>query len=597
MPLRIHEPQPAVCVLQTLLFALFMGAYVVYSKLKDFVRLGKEESMGFIKKLGYGLLAIVAAVALFVLLCAMNPNLTKGLSEILYGKDGNSGLIGSNTSEEVSAGSPGLSTPAEIGLPAADSGIDASSLVPYMPYNGTITTIPENVLGRNGYTPVTGTGEVLSEAQAKETEESIDKGSDGSNLEFDPEIYPYYAMLDSTCQALYKQIYANACDLVSSFAPCKIVNTDQVQYTFEAVFADHPELFYVQTAYTEKYTSDKKVVEIDMAYYTIANDLENARNSFESAATAIEEGARQFPDDYSKEKYVHDTLIQTVVYDASAPMDQSAYSALVNGRSVCAGYARAYQYVMQKLGIPTYYCAGTSGEDHAWNIVKLGDGYYNVDVTWDDTDPSSYDYFNKTDGDYAGTHVRKSLSVYLPACNGTQYRNLESSAPVSDLEDESSSPSQPVSDAEPNHYDPYFDPYINNDPQKPLDYESEHPESSPTATNTSGNSNTTASPSNAAAQLAVYGLKESDAVTTLQDYYNDCKVQLVSCGMGDHCFYNIVPESLFKTIESEYGKQNYLGGYMNSALKTIGASNCNIVIQAERLGGGYYRIWHNVYVW
>jgi hypothetical protein len=95
----------------------------------------------------------------------------------------------------------------------------------------------------------------------------------------------------------------------------------------------------------------------------------------------------------------------------------------------------------------------------------------------------------------------------------------------------------------------------------------------------------------------VYGLKESDAVTTLQDYYNDCKVQLVSCGMGDHTFYNIVPESLFKTIESEYGEQNYLGGYMNSALKTIGASNCNIVIQAERLGGGYYRVWHNVYVW
>lgn len=36
---------------------------------------------------------------------------------------------------------------------------------------------------------------------------------------------------------------------------------------------------------------------------------------------------------------------------------------------------------------------------------------------------------------------------------------------------------------------------------------------------------------------------------------------------------------------------------MDSALKTIGATGCNIVIQAERLGGGYYRVWHNVYVW
>ena len=53
--------------------------------------------------------------------------------------------------------------------------------------------------------------------------------------------------------------------------------------------------------------------------------------------------------------------------------------------------------------------------------------------------------------------------------------------------------------------------------------------------------------------------------------------------MGDHCFYNVVPESLFRTIESEYGKGNYLTGYMESALKTIGASNCNIVLQAEML--------------
>ena len=554
------------------------------------------EGMGFLKKLGYGLLAVVAAVSLVVLLCAMNPNLTGKISEILYGEDGRSGLIGSNTSEEVTAGAPSGSTPADLGIPAG-SGVD-STLIPYTPYNGTITTIPDNVLALNGYMPVTGTGLELTEAQAKATEGTIDKGSEGSDLEFDPVMYPYYAMLDPTCQALYKQIYANACDVVSSFAPCKSVNTDQVQYTFEAVFADHPELFYVQTAYTEKYTSDKKVVEIDLAYYTIANDLETARASFDAAATALEESARQYADDYSREKFVHDTLMQMVVYDASAPMDQSAYSALVNGRSVCAGYARAFQYIMQKLGIPTYYCAGTSGEDHAWNIVKLSDGYYNVDVTWDDTEPASYDYFNKTDGDYAGTHVRKSLSVYLPACTGTQYRNLESSAPVSGTEGEEGTQTS-VSDGELDHYDPYFDPYINNDPQTPLDYESEHPEAYPDVSGNSGSGsgNSTLPTSNAAAQLAIYGLKESDALTTLQSYYDDCRVQLVSCGMGDHRFYNVVPESLFKTIESEYGKGSYLNGYMNSALKTIGATNCNIVIQAERLGGGYYRIWHNVYVW
>lgn len=91
----------------------------------------------------------------------------------------------------------------------------------------------------------------------------------------------------------------------------------------------------------------------------------------------------------------------------------------------CAGYARAFQYILQKLSIPCYYCTGHAGEEHAWNIVALEEDYYNVDVTWDDTDQISYDYFNKTDADYAKTHVRTNLSVNLPPCNGTAYRNME----------------------------------------------------------------------------------------------------------------------------------------------------------------------------
>ncbi|MBO7355889.1 MAG: hypothetical protein J6U50_04590, partial [Lachnospiraceae bacterium] len=435
--------------------------------------------MGFLKKLGYGLMAVITAVCLFVLLCALNPKLTESISGILYGEDGRSGLIGGRTSESENAPVPGVLPGGVVIHPSGDA--DPAALVPYTPYSGTITTIPENVLGRSGLAPVYGTGQELTEVQAREVTGNIDKGSVGDDLEFDPLFYPYYAMLDDTTRALYRQIYANARDMTAAFAPCKEVNTDQVQYAFEAVFGDHPELFYVQTAYTEKYTPDRKVIEIDLSYYTIANDLENARAQFESAASAIEEAARQYSDDYSREKYVHDTLIGSVVYDASAPMDQSAYSALVNGRSVCAGYARAFQYVCQKLGIPAYYCAGTSGEDHAWNIVKLSDGYYNVDVTWDDAEPASYDYFNRTDGDYAGTHVRKSLSVYLPACGGTQFRDLESGAPAKGDEGTELP-------AEREGYDPYFDPFINNDPQEPLDYEKEYPG----AVSENGNSGSTA---------------------------------------------------------------------------------------------------------
>ncbi len=116
-----------------------------------------------------------------------------------------------------------------------------------------------------------------------------------------------------------------------------------------------------------------------------------------------------------------------------AEMNQSAYSALVNGQTVCAGYARAFQYILQQLGIPCYYCTGFAGESHAWNIVMLDGEFYNVDTTWDDMGIGTYDYFNKTDKDYADNHIRQELSVYLPPCNGQAYRNLEQNAEDSGL--------------------------------------------------------------------------------------------------------------------------------------------------------------------
>ena len=545
--------------------------------------------MGFLKKLGYVFLAVLTALVLFVLLCAFNPGLTNSVSNALYGEDGRGGLLGGRISGDDQTGPVITASPETVVNP--ELGSFHVNLTPYMPYDGTITTIPENVLGRSGYTPVSGTGMQLTEKEATDAEKAVGQGSDGSDLVFNPEIYPYYAMLDETCQKLYRQIYANIRDVVPAFSPCVDVNVDQVQYTFEAVFGDHPEFFYAQTAYTEKYTPGRMVIEIDPAYYTLTNDLETARNMFESSASVIEEGARAYGDDYSREKFVHDALVDRVVYDASAPMDQSAYSALVEGRTVCAGYARAFQYIMQRLGIPAYYCAGTSGEDHAWNIVKLAYGYYNVDVTWDDTDPASYDYFNRTDADYAGTHVRKSLSVYLPPCGGTAFKGPESGTPG---EEES------ADIPEYEGYDPYFDPFINKDPVKPLDYEEEHAALHPEengGTQGSGTGSQSGTENTPAQYLAVYGLKESDVLTTVNDYYKDCKVQMVSCGKGYHTFVNVVPESLFRQLESEYGKGSHMSGYMESALKTIGASDCNILIQAERLGGGYYRVSHLIYVW
>ena len=106
--------------------------------------------------------------------------------------------------------------------------------------------------------------------------------------------------------------------------------------------------------------------------------------------------------DFDKCRILYERLINTNVYDFSL-YDQTAYGALVEGTSVCAGYGRTYQLLLQTVGIPCLYVTGTAdnGFDvggHAWNLVKLDGYWYYCDPTWDDLDDPfhgiPYTYFN-----------------------------------------------------------------------------------------------------------------------------------------------------------------------------------------------------------
>lgn len=233
--------------------------------------------------------------------------------------------------------------------------------------------------------------------------------------------YPYYELLSAKEKKLYGQIYENCINYKTTFVPNVNVNKDEFIQTIAAVYNDHPEIFWLNTNYSYKYLDNGKIVQIILSYNYLINDIDNAKNIFEKKINTIVNGANQLSTNYDKEKYVHDYLINNTSYDVNAKINQSAYSAIVNGRSVCAGYSRAFQYIMNLIGIPTYYVTGYSSGEHAWNIVKLDDGYYNVDVTWDDKNGISYSYFNLTDNDISSTHKRRGLSNYIAKCNATNY--------------------------------------------------------------------------------------------------------------------------------------------------------------------------------
>lgn len=98
----------------------------------------------------------------------------------------------------------------------------------------------------------------------------------------------------------------------------------------------------------------------------------------------------------------HDYLINHMKYNGRY---YSPYDAIVKGRGMCMSYALAYQRLLQEMNIP---CIYIEGKNHAWNMVKIGKYWYNVDVTWDDRSAGRYRYFLKSDADFPGHKRPKS---------------------------------------------------------------------------------------------------------------------------------------------------------------------------------------------
>lgn len=415
------------------------------------------------KKILETLLAIILTIVILgcalIVLCGINPDVAKGASDLA--KNAADRINSQNENEEDAASSTTSESSTE-GTVAESLVDDIMGDVAATVASSTVIDITETVLSESDLTySTTGLGseivdgststyaesdsvipdepavtDVYTDALSPEatvitlesTEEVEDcikdasMGSTGNGLDFDADFYPYYQMLNDNCKGLYRQIYASARDFKTTFIPVNEASPSEWFNALDCVIHDHPELFWLDnSAYTE-YDYKNKVVKVQLCFYDEEiPDIEAAQVLYNNALANILAGAADLKTDYEKEVYIHDYLAGKLTYNKGT-LNQSAYSAIVLDETVCAGYSRGFQHLMQLLGIPTYYVTGWGGSTysgglHGWNMVKLDKSYYNVDVTWDDTEPVSYDYFNLSDSDFI-RHRRKGNSKYLPACKG-----------------------------------------------------------------------------------------------------------------------------------------------------------------------------------
>ena len=173
---------------------------------------------------------------------------------------------------------------------------------------------------------------------------------------------------------------------------------------YDIFYSDYPEYFWITNGWGASCAQNGSTVTLTMqpTYSMTGSTLNTAKSKYDAKVSEITNGLSG-KSDYEKSKIIHDRLIDTVTYTPTEN-DQTSYGALVEGKAVCNGYAKAYQHLLLKVGIPAWFVTGSSinpntntPEPHAWNLAKIDGQWYYTDVTWDDQGTNTfYAYFNIT---------------------------------------------------------------------------------------------------------------------------------------------------------------------------------------------------------
>ena len=260
----------------------------------------------------------------------------------------------------------------------------------------------------------------IDDLKRKLDSESSDKESaDGEQL-FGSSTGQYFSDYDSAVSYLRKQMVSRETEITLNFPASWFTSHKDGLYwdlLYDAMKCDDSStgqegdaLLYGYAGCNVSY-STAGYIKYTMAYHSNA---EQEAKLTEAVAAAMAKLQLNGLSEAKKITKIHDYICNHVDYAFNSTEEQiyTAYGALCTGKAVCQGYAVLFYRLCKEAGLSVRIISGTgNGGPHAWNIVRIGSKYYNVDCTWDGQDTATYNEFLlKSEADFSD-HTRESWEV------------------------------------------------------------------------------------------------------------------------------------------------------------------------------------------
>ena len=255
----------------------------------------------------------------------------------------------------------------------------------------------------------------------------------------------YYNQLSKDEKTVYKAFY-NGVMAHKDIIPVPMkgnVPDDLFQKVFRAITLDNPLIYYLNQSACHFAFDSFGNAAICPQYFFSEDTVKDYNKRIEKAVNGIAAKLKLAEgSEYDKELKVHDWICENVSYDTKGH-DMNDLARFISAHNIigvfahhkaqCEGIAKAVKVLLNAVDVKCIVATGNAignGQNgpHAWNIVKIDDKAYHMDMTWDiganqgkAVKKSSngrivYDYFNVTDKQLFLTHTPDDK---LPGCTAT----------------------------------------------------------------------------------------------------------------------------------------------------------------------------------